>query len=209
MEVKEFIPVSPELVSIIRFSNTLVKLKGSNSKLEENLKQAMEEDPDQLEKVVAYVFYLWFQVDNRLDLEDTNAVFKVSIQLVDIIDGVLIHHPEYWILQLLKYRIRSFMHFEEKTMVKDLQNLVAIQHEGDYPSYFLTMDILLSFAYFGLGDFKQAQETLDAIFPIYKGKITVLEEFFLQFIDEYRNIIKRSPDPEILDRLNKIQGLYF
>lgn len=209
MEEKKFVSLTENIVSIIRMSNALVKLKGNDPKLEEELKMAMEKDSDNLEKVCAYVFYLWFHMDNQLDLEDANAVFKVSINVVDIIDGVLLKHPEYWILAVLKYRIRSFMNFEEKTLVMELKNLVEEQRKRKYPPYFLVTDVLLSFAYFSLGDFNLAKKSLEEIFQVYQGKVTSLPEFFGQFIDEYRNIIHRSPDGDILDLLNKVDRVYF
>lgn len=207
--LEEFQLIDSKVEEIIRMSSLLARIKGKNLEVEKALKEAIINDPKNMEKVCAYGFYMWFQVDENLDLDDTNTVFKVSINIVDILDELLYDYPEYWILQILKYRIRSFMNFEEKEQISEIKELIAVQRKKKYPSYFLTMDILLSFSYFSIGQYDQALSVLEEIFEIYDGKVHILKEFFHQFIEEYRNIIMRSPEDRIWKILEKISIEYF
>lgn len=212
MKTREFIkfqPLDRKVEQIIRTSSALAKLKGRNSKVEDEMKEIVNQDPNNLENVIAYTFYLWFLFNDRLDLDETDTVFKVSVNVVNVINEVLYDNKELWILQLLKYRIRSFMNFENENGIEELKELLASQREDRYPSYFLAMDILISFSYFQVGDFEQAIVSLEEIFNNYEGKIDYLNEFFYQFIEEYRNIIKRSPVDKISSLLDEIEEEYF
>ncbi len=208
-KIKKFCIIDDSVEEAIRGASFLAKVKGMDPEVEEHFKNAIQKDPNNLEKICAYCFYFWFQVDEHLDVNDTNTLFKVSIHVVDTIDELLYEHPEYWILQVLKYRIRSFMNFEDEEQIKQIEYLIDIQNDGNYPSYFLVMDILLSFSYFNIGDYDKAYITLKNIPSRYKGKITVLKEFFYQYIEEYKNILIRSPEDRIIKILDEISKGYF
>lgn len=208
-KIEKFCVIDDSVEEAIRGASFLAKVKGMDPEVEEHFKNAIQKDPNNLEKICAYCFYLWFQVDEHLDVNDTNTLFKVSIHVVDTIDELLYDHPEYWILQVLKYRIRSFMNFEDEEQIKQIEYLIDIQNDGNYPSYFLVMDILLSFSYFNIGDYDKAYITLENIPSRYKGKITVLKEFFYQYIEEYKNILIRSPEDRIIKILDEISKGYF
>lgn len=195
--------------AIIRTSSILVKLKGKNDELIKILEQEYEEDSLNIEKICAYCFYLWFLADDSLDLSDTNSVFQVSFNLINIIDDVVDVKPEYWILWLLKYRIQSFMSFNEEELICNLKTMLRIQRLTKYPSYFLATDILLSHVCYLKGRYQESEEILREVTVYYEGKITILKEFFKGFIDEFKNLVKRSEEGNVFELLIQIEDKYF
>ncbi len=204
-----FNELDKNLESIIRTSSILAKLKGKDDKLIYILEQEYKNDPFNIEKICAYCFYLWFLADDRLDLSDTNSVFQVSFNLINVVDDVVDIEPRYWILWILKYRIQSFMNFSEEELISDLKELLEIQRLKNYPSYFLVSDILLSHVYYLKGRYQEAEDILKEVNTYYEGKIKILKEFFQGFIDEYRNLVKRSEEESIMELLNQIEKEYF
>ncbi|WP_406242590.1 hypothetical protein ACF3M2_21115 [Tissierella carlieri] len=204
-----FNELDKNLESIIRTSSILAKLKGKDDKLIYILEQEYKNDPFNIEKICAYCFYLWFLADDRLDLSDTNSVFQVSFNLINVVDDVVEIEPRYWILWILKYRIQSFMNFSEEELISDLKELLQIQRLKNYPSYFLVSDILLSHVYYLKGRYQEAEDILKEVNTYYEGKIKILKEFFQGFIDEYRNLVKRSEEESIMELLNQIEKEYF
>ncbi|MDU5080197.1 hypothetical protein [uncultured Tissierella sp.] len=204
-----FNELDKNLESIIRTSSILAKLKGKDNKLIYILEQEYKNDPFNIEKICAYCFYLWFLADDRLDLSDTNSVFQVSFNLINVVDDVVEIEPRYWILWILKYRIQSFMNFSEEELISDLKELLQIQRLKNYPSYFLVSDILLSHVYYLKGRYQEAEDILKEVNTYYEGKIKILKEFFQGFIDEYRNLVKRSEEESIMELLNQIEKEYF
>ncbi|CAK7085667.1 hypothetical protein CIW83_04605 [Tissierella sp. P1] len=204
-----FNELDKNLESIIRTSSILAKLKGKDNKLIYILEQEYKNDPFNIEKICAYCFYLWFLADDRLDLSDTNSVFQVSFNLINVVDDVVEIEPRYWILWILKYRIQSFMNFSEEELISDLKELLEIQRLKNYPSYFLVSDILLSHVYYLKGRYQEAEDILKEVNTYYEGKIKILKEFFQGFIDEYRNLVKRSEEESIMELLNQIEKEYF
>ena len=144
-----------------------------------------------------------------MDLSDTNSVFQVSFNLINVVDDVVEIEPRYWILWILKYRIQSFMNFSEEELISDLKELLQIQRLKNYPSYFLVSDILLSHVYYLKGRYQEAEDILKEVNTYYEGKIKILKEFFQGFIDEYRNLVKRSEEESIMELLNQIEKEYF
>ncbi|MBU5313755.1 hypothetical protein KQI38_17155 [Tissierella carlieri] len=204
-----FNELDKNLESIIRTSSILAKLKGKDDKLIYILEQEYKNDPFNIEKICAYCFYLWFLADDRLDLSDTNSVFQVSFNLINVVDDVVDIEPRYWILWILKYRIQSFMNFSEEELISDLKELLEIQRLKNYPSYFLVSDILLSHVYYLKERYQEAEDILKEVNTYYEGKIKILKEFFQGFIDEYRNLVKRSEEESIMELLNQIEKEYF
>ncbi|MCQ4924122.1 hypothetical protein NE686_13550 [Tissierella carlieri] len=204
-----FNELDKNLESIIRISSILAKLKGKDDKLIYILEQEYKNDPFNIEKICAYCFYLWFLADDRLDLSDTNSVFQVSFNLINVVDDVVDIEPRYWILWILKYRIQSFMNFSEEELISDLKELLEIQRLKNYSSYFLVSDILLSHVYYLKGRYQEAEDILKEVNTYYEGKIKILKEFFQGFIDEYRNLVKRSEEESIMELLNQIEKEYF
>lgn len=204
-----FNELDKNLESIIRTSSILAKLKGKDDKLIYILEQEYKNDPFNIEKICAYCFYLWFLADDRLDLSDTNSVFQVSFNLINVVDDVVDIEPRYWILWILKYRIQSFMNFSEEELISDLKELLEIQRLKNYSSYFLVSDILLSHVYYLKGRYQEAEDILKEVNTYYEGKIKILKEFFQGFIDEYRNLVKRSEEESIMELLNQIEKEYF
>ena len=204
-----FDELNNNIESIIRTSSILAKLKGKDDGIIRILEKEYEDDPLNMEKICAYCFYLWFLADDRLDLSDTNSVFQVSFNLINIVDDVVDMKPEYWILWILKYRIQSFMNFNEEELISNLNEVLNIQRLTKYPSYFLTTDILLSHVCYLRGRYKEAEDILREVTIYYDGKVKVLKEFFKGFLDEYRNLVKRSEEGNIFELLNQIEEKYF
>lgn len=201
--------VDRNIESIIRTSSILAKLKGKDDEVIRILEKEYDDDPLNIEKICAYCFYLWFLADDRLDLSDTNSVFQVSFNLINVVDDVVEVKPEYWILYILKYRIQSFMNFNEEELISNLREVLNKQRIKKYPSYFLATDILLSHVYYLKGRYEEAEDILREVNTSYDGKIKTLKEFFKGFIDEYRNLVKRSEEGNILQLLDQIEEKYF
>lgn len=204
-----FNELDKNIEAIIRTSSILAKLKGKNDQIIKILGKEYEEDPLNMEKICAYCFYLWFLADASLDLSDTNSVFQVSFNLINIIDDVVDLKPEYWILWILKYRIQSFMSFNEEELISNLKRVLSIQRLKKYPSYFLVTDILLSHVCYLKGRYQESEDILKEVYIHYDWRIKVLKEFFKGFIHEYKNLVKRSEEGNVFELLSQIEDKYF
>lgn len=205
----KFKEVDKTTQDLIKMSSFFAKLKGNDAEYIAKLEKRYEENEDSFEDVVVLCFYQWFLADDTLDLEDTNSVFQVTFNVLNIIDCTVDKHPEYWILWLLKYKIISFTNFDDDDFINQLKWFIGQQKHNEKRTYFLVSQILLAHVYYIKDKEKEAIEVLDNILEEYDGKISYLQQFFKGFVIEFENVVKRSGDKEILARLDAIKEKYW
>ena len=120
----QFIPIDKHLEQVIKTSAFIAKAKGQDKNVITMLEKEYDKDTTNLDSVAALCFYQWFLADDRLDLSDTNSVFQVTFNVLNILEDVLEQRPEYWILWILKFKIQSFMNFNENELISDLCTIV-------------------------------------------------------------------------------------
>lgn len=205
----QFIPIDKHLEQVIKTSAFIAKAKGQDKNVITMLEKEYDKDTTNLDSVAALCFYQWFLADDRLDLSDTNSVFQVTFNVLNILEDVLEQRPEYWILWILKFKIQSFMNFNENELISDLETLSLMQKKCTTMPYYLVTEILLSHICYSKDRLAYAKELLLYIFDNYSKPINVLNNFFKGYVIEYINLVKRSGDNDILELLIKIQDNYF
>lgn len=205
----QFIPIDKHLEQVIKTSAFIAKVKGRDKNVITMLEIEYNKDITNLDNVAALCFYQWFLADDRLDLSDTNSVFQVTFNVLNILEDVLEQRPAYWILWILKFKIQSFMNFNENDLITDLETLSVMQKKCQTMPYYLVTDVLLSHICYSKDRLTYAKELLCFVLDNYSEPIHVLNHFFKGYVIEYINLVKRSGDNDILELLEKIQENFF
>lgn len=194
---------------LIRASSFLAKVKGKDEKILELLTNNYQKDITNYDNVLALCFYQWFLADDKLNLADTNSIFQITFDVVNKIEDTLERTPEYWILWILKYKIISFMNFNEEELIRNLITLSSEQAQTEQQPYYITTDILLAHIYYSKGYISEAQAVIEEIFRKYSMKVTILSNFFKGYAIEFRNLLLRSGEETLLSQVNQIIDTYF
>lgn len=208
-EVMQYIKVDRRIEQVVTTSSFLAKVKGQDKKIMTLLEAEYEKDVSNLENTVALCFYQWFLADDKLDLADTNSVFQVTFDVINKLEDTLEIRPEYWLLWILKFKIISFMNFNEYELIEDLLELKRNQEKNDLQAYYLITDVLLAHIYYSKGNLSEAVKHLENIPQVYTRKIEVLTNFFKGYVIEFKNVVLRSSDDYILRLLDNILITYF
>lgn len=195
---------------IIKASSFLAKIKGKDQNIINMLTNRYREDIANFDNTVVMCFYQWFLADDKLDLADTNSVFQITFDVVNKIEDTLEQKPEYWILWILKYKIISFMNFNENELICALNELIKNQEQQDEQmSYFLVSDVLLAHVCYSKGFKEKAKSILENVLIKYTKKVTILNNFFRGFVMEFRNLLLRSDEDDLLALTYEILEKYF
>lgn len=194
---------------IVKASSFLAKLKGKDQSVIDMLTNKYREDITNFDNTVVMCFYQWFLADDKLDLADTNSVFQITFDVINKIEDTLELKPEYWILWILKYKIISFMNFNENELICSLEALIENQEKNEQMPYYLVSDVLLAHVYYSKDGREKAKEILSNVLVKYNEKVTVLSNFFKGFVIEFRNLLLRSAEEELLALTNEILNKYF
>lgn len=205
----EFKEVNNHIEEVVKTSALLAKLKGKDDKLIKVLEKEYYKDITNLDNVIALCYYQWFLADDSLDLSDTNSVFQISFNVINAIEDTLELKPEYWILWILKFRIQSFMNFNENDLIESIVELCRAQKENKKMPYYLVSEVLLSNICYIKDRVQDAEKVLLEVLDYYDEKVIVLNNFFRGFIIEYLNVVKRSGDENIINLLEEIESKYF
>lgn len=205
----DFQEVDRHIEQVVKMSAFLAKLKGNDDKVIQMLEQKYEQDVANIDSTVATCFYQWFLADDKLDLADTNSVFKVTFDVVNKLEDTLAERPDYWILWILKYKIISFMNFNENELMDNLRKLIEKQDNDEKRPYYLVTEVLLAHVCYTKDSVDEARNILEGILEKYVDKINVLSNFFKGYVSEFKNIVLRSGDDDILVLLEKIINVYF
>lgn len=205
----QFIPIDKHLEQVVKTSAFIAKAKGQDKNVITMLEKEYEKDRTNLDNIAALCFYQWFLADDRLDLSDTNSVFQVTFNVINILDDVLEQKPVYWILWILKFKIQSFMNFNENELISDLETLSSMQKKCATMPYYLVTEVLLSHICYSKDRLVYAKDLLLYILDNYSEPINELNNFFKGYVIEYINLVKRSGDNDILELLMTIQSKYF
>lgn len=144
-----------------------------------------------------------------MDLADTNSVFQVTFDVVNKLEDTLERCQEYWILWILKYKIVSFMNFNENELMDNLNKLIQEQDADEKRAYYLVTEVLLAHIYYAKDRIEDSRKVLTGIFEKYTGKVNVLNQFFKGYVIEFKNVVLRSGDDDILEVLEKVLETYF
>lgn len=194
---------------LAKTSSFLAKVKGKDTRIISMLEAAYKKDVSNYDNALAMCFYQWFLADDKLNLADTNSVFQITFDVVNKIEDTLDIRPEYWILWLLKYKIISFMNFNENELIENLKLLIEKQDISGRMDYYLASEILLAHIYYTKGYYKESLSIIMGIETRYSKKICVLTHFFEGFVLEFKNVLLRSGDDELLEKVIDIQKKYF
>lgn len=205
----KYLKVDKSIEQVIKTSAFLAKVKGEDKKIINMLEKEYEKDKSNLNNVAAVCFYTWFLADDKLDLADTNSVFQVTFNVLNKLDDVLEMKPEYWILWILKYKIQSFNNINEFVLIEDLKALSKNQDENEKEPYYLVTDVLLAHIYYITDKQESAKEVLELVLSRYNSKIDILQNFFRGYVIEFKNVVARSGDTDIMELLVKIINDYF
>lgn len=208
-EDMNFIKIDGHAEEVIKTSSFLAKVKGRDEKVIEMLNKKYREDITDYDNALALCFYQWFLADDKLNLADTNSVFQITFDVINKIEDTLDQRPEYWILWILKYKIISFMNFNEDELIGNLRELIEWQDADDKMPYYIVADILLAHIYYSKGNTDQACKILENILRKYSEKVSVLHNFFEGFVIEFRNLLLRSGEENLLLLTGRIQETYF
>ncbi len=209
MQCMQYAKIDRHLEGIVKASAFLARTKGKDQHVISLLEQQYHKDAEALDNVAALCFYLWFLADDRLDLADTNSVFQVTFDVLNKLDDILETHPEHWLLWILKYKIQSFMNFNEDELICDLDLLSQKQRAGEQMPYYLVTEVLLAHICYQSDRFTYSRDILKGILETYSSKIDILGNFFKGYVAEFKNIVMRSGDDDILQLLETIEKTYF
>lgn len=205
-----FKEVDEHTEELIKVSSFLARVKGKDENVMKLLSDKYKEDITNYDNVLAMCFYQWFLADDKLNLADTNSVFQITFDVVNKIEDTLVEKPEYWILWILKYKIISFMNFNEGELITNLTELIHLQDiEPEKKQYFLVTEILLAHIYYSKNNISKSKAVLDKILERYSNKVIVLTNFFRGFTIEFINLLSRSGEEELLQLVNEILYRYF
>ena len=194
---------------LVKGSSFLAKLKGKNADTIKMLTDNYNKDIKDFDNTVAMCFYQWFLADDKLDLSDTNSVFQITFDVINKIEDTLELCPEYWILWILKYKIISYMNFDEEQLMASLRKLIEEQNEGETMPYYMVTDVLLAHVSYSKGMRDESKAMLENLMDRYTQRVNVLTNFFEGFVIEFRNVLLRSQDDDLLDLINTIRERYF
>lgn len=206
---RDFVKLDRHIEEIIKTSGFLAKLKGQDEGVLNMLEEAYNKEITNYDNAVAVCFYHWFLADGRTDLNDTNFVFQVTFNVINKIDSVLEEREDYWILRILKYKIRSYMNFNENELIEELEELIGLQNKNEKMPYYFITELLLSHICYIRDSVDKSRELLVHILKVYHEKVTVLNNYFKGYIIEYISIAKRSGDDDILEMLYEIKERLF
>lgn len=205
-----FKEVDKHAEELIRASSFLAKVKGKDKEIIYMLSSKYNEDIKSYDNVLAICFYLWFLADDKLNLADTNSIFQITFDVINKIEDTLAEKPEYWILWLLKYKIISFMNFNEEELITNLKEFIRLQDlELERKQYFIVTEILLAHVYYSKNNITESKVVLGRVLEKYNEKVKVLTNFFRGFATEFNNLLLRSGEEELLHLINTILNEYF
>ena len=206
----KFKEIDKHAEGVIKTTSFMAKLKGKDERIIQLLSEKYQEDITNYDNALSVCFYQWFLADDNLNLADTNSVFQVTFDVINKIEDTLVEKPEYWILWILKYKIISFMNFSEEELIKNLKQLIQEQESDDTrKAYYIVTDILLAHIYYSKGYPDKSKEILKNVFGKYSNKVTVLTNFFKGFVIEFKNLLLRTDEKELMIMLDKILASYF
>ncbi|SES84915.1 hypothetical protein [[Clostridium] polysaccharolyticum] len=209
MEKIEFIKIDKKIEQVIGTSSFLARVKGQDKNVLKMLREEFEKDTTNYENAVAYTYFKWFLTNGKTDLGDTNFVYEVTFSNVEALNETLEEKPEYWILWILKYKIYSYMNFDENDFINSMEILIKQQNECEKMPYYLISEVLLAHFCYTKDNTKYAKEILERVMDNYTDKITILHAFFIGIVYEFRNIAKRSGDDDILELVESVLKKFF
>ena len=195
--------------ALVKTSSFLAKVKRKDPNIIKMLTDNYYKDITNFDNTVVMCFYQWFLADDKLDLSDTNSVFQITFDVINKIEDTLEQCPEYWILWILKYKIISFMNFNENELICSLKVLIEEQNKNKAMPYYLASDVLLAHVTYSKDLKEEAKAILENLLNQYSEKITVLPNFFKGYVIEFRNVLLRSQDDDLLELTNQIIERYF
>lgn len=204
-----FQKIDNHMEQVVKTSAFLAKVKGKDDNLIKMFEEEYQKDITDIDKVSAMCFYQWFLADSRLDLADTNSVFQVTFDVINKIDETLEKKPECWLLYILKYKIISFMNFNENDLINDIKKLIEEQEDDEMMPYYLITEVLLAHLCYATDRIGESRKILENILKKYVEKINILSEFFKGYVVEFKNLVLRSGDNDILIQLERILTIYF
>ena len=116
---------------LVKASSFLAKVKRKDANIIKMLTDNYNKDITNFDNTVVMCFYQWFLADDKLDMTDTNSIFQITFDVINKIEDKLEKCPEYWILWILKYKIISFMNFNEDELIHSLKVLIKEQNENE------------------------------------------------------------------------------
>ena len=194
---------------LVKSSSFLAKVKRKDANIIKMLTDNYNKDITNFDNTVVMCFYQWFLADDKLDMTDTNSIFQITFDVINKIEDTLEKCPEYWILWILKYKIISFMNFNEDELIHSLKVLIKEQNENETMPYYLVSDVLLAHITYSKNLKEESKAILDNLLDQYNKKITILSNFFKGYVIEFRNVLLRSQDDDLLELTNQIIGRYF
>lgn len=194
---------------LVKASSFLAKVKRKDANIIKMLTDNYNKDITNFDNTVVMCFYQWFLADDKLDMTDTNSIFQITFDVINKIEDTLEKCPEYWILWILKYKIISFMNFNEDELIHSLKVLIKEQNENKTMPYYLVSDVLLAHITYSKNLKEESKVILDNLLDQYNKKITILPNFFKGYVIEFRNVLLRSQDDDLLELTNQIIGRYF
>lgn len=194
---------------LVKASSFLAKVKRKDANIIKMLTDNYNKDITNFDNTVVMCFYQWFLADDKLDMTDTNSIFQITFDVINKIEDTLEKCPEYWILWILKYKIISFMNFNEDELIHSLKVLIKEQNENETMPYYLVSDVLLAHITYSKNLKEESKAILDNLLDQYNKKITILSNFFKEYVIEFRNVLLRSQDDDLLELTNQIIGRYF
>lgn len=194
---------------LVKASSFLAKVKRKDANIIKMLTDNYNKDITNFDNTVVMCFYQWFLADDKLDMTDTNSIFQITFDVINKIEDTLEKCPEYWILWILKYKIISFMNFNEDELIHSLKVLIKEQNENETMPYYLVSDVLLAHITYSKNLKEESKAILDNLLDQYNKKITILPNFFKGYVIEFRNVLLRSQDDDLLELTNQIIGRYF
>lgn len=194
---------------LVKASSFLAKVKRKDANIIKMLTDNYNKDITNFDNTVVMCFYQWFLADDKLDMTDTNSIFQITFDVINKIEDTLEKCPEYWILWILKYKIISFMNFNEDELIHSLKVLIKEQNEKETMPYYLVSDVLLAHITYSKNLKEESKAILDNLLDQYNKKITILSNFFKGYVIEFRNVLLRSQDDDLLELTNQIIGRYF
>ena len=194
---------------LVKASSFLAKVKRKDANIIKMLTDNYNKDITNFDNTVVMCFYQWFLADDKLDMTDTNSIFQITFDVINKIEDTLEKCPEYWILWILTYKIISFMNFNEDELIHSLKVLIKEQNENETMPYYLVSDVLLAHITYSKNLKEESKAILDNLLDQYNKKITILSNFFKGYVIEFRNVLLRSQDDDLLELTNQIIGRYF
>lgn len=194
---------------LVKASSFLAKVKRKDANIIKMLTDNYNKDITNFDNTVVMCFYQWFLADDKLDMTGTNSIFQITFDVINKIEDTLEKCPEYWILWILKYKIISFMNFNEDELIHSLKVLIKEQNENETMPYYLVSDVLLAHITYSKNLKEESKAILDNLLDQYNKKITILSNFFKGYVIEFRNVLLRSQDDDLLELTNQIIGRYF